>query len=207
ALLVAPLPIWIAVLARLFGTERRLSRRAFAGLALGFVGVGVLFGPDLLHHTGELNLLGAAAVLFGTFIWAAGTIWMRNVKMPDSSALSSAMQMLAGGMALMVAGSVSGEVSRFHPLAVTARSWMALAYLIVFGSIIAFTAYNWLHTVARPSRVATYAYVNPMVAVLVGWMLAAEPIGIFTVIAMVVILGGVALVSAGENHEHSERRA
>src|SRR5262245_25823414 len=188
ALLVATLPIWIAVLARVWGTERHLSGRALAGLALGFVGVGVLFGPDLLHHTGELNLLGAAAVLFGTFIWAAGTIWMRNVKMPDSPALSSSMQMLAGGLALVMAASVSGEVSHFHPLAVTARSWMSLAYLIVFGSIIAFTAYNWLHTVATPSRVATYAYVNPVVAVMVGWALAAEPIGIFTVMAMLMIL-------------------
>src|SRR5262249_61808530 len=107
ALLVAPLPIWIAVLARLFGTERRLSRRALAGLALGFVGVGVLFGPDVLHHTGELNLLGAAAVLFGTFMWAAGTIWMRNVKMPDSPALSSSMHIVAGGLASVMAACVT----------------------------------------------------------------------------------------------------
>src|SRR5215470_18820111 len=131
ALLVATLPIWIAVLARLFKAERQLGGRALAGLALGFVGVGILFGPDLLHHTAELNLPGAAAVLCGTFIWAAGTIWMRNVKMPESAALSSAMQMLAGGMALVVAGCVSGEISRFHPLTVTTRSWMSLAYLIV----------------------------------------------------------------------------
>lgn len=206
ALLVATLPIWIAVLARLWGTERHLSGCALAGLVLGFVGVAVLFGPDVLHHTGELNLLSAGAVLFGTFIWAAGTIYMRNVKMPDSPALSSAMQMLAGGASLVLAASLSGELGRFHLFAVTARSWLALAYLIVFGSIIAFTAYSWLHMVAPASRVATYAYVNPVVAVVVGWALAAEPIGIFTVVAMIVILAGVALVNTGQRDEHADAR-
>jgi drug/metabolite transporter (DMT)-like permease len=206
ALLVATLPIWIAVLARFWGTERHLSGRALAGLVLGFVGVAILFGPDVVHHTGELNLLGAAAVLFGTFIWAAGTIYMRSVKMPDSPVLSSAMQMLAGGASLVIAASLTGEVGRFHLSAVTARSWLALAYLIVFGSIIAFTAYSWLHMVAPASRVATYAYVNPVVAVLVGWALASEPIGIFTVIAMVVILAGVALVNTGQQDNHTEVR-
>jgi drug/metabolite transporter (DMT)-like permease len=206
ALLVATLPIWIAVLARLWGTERHLSGRALAGLVLGFVGVAVLFGPDLLHHTAGLNLLGAGAVLFGTFIWAAGTIYMRSVKMPDSPVLSSAMQMLAGGASLLIAASLSGEVGGFHLFAVTTRSWLSQAYLIVFGSIIAFTAYSWLHMVAPASRVATYAYVNPVVAVLVGWALAAEPIGIFTVIAMVIILAGVGLVNAGHQQEHAEVR-
>jgi drug/metabolite transporter (DMT)-like permease len=206
ALLVATLPIWIAVLARFWGTERHLSGRALAGLVLGFVGVAILFGPDVVHHTGELNLLGAAAVLFGTFIWAAGTIYMRSVKMPDSPVLSSAMQMLAGGASLVIAASLTGEVGRFRLFAVTARSWLALAYLIVFGSIIAFTAYSWLHMVAPASRVATYAYVNPVVAVLVGWALASEPIGIFTMIAMVVILAGVALVNTGQQDNHAEVR-
>jgi drug/metabolite transporter (DMT)-like permease len=205
ALLVATLPMWIVVLARIRGTERKLSGRALAGLILGFVGVAVLFGPDAWRHNGELNLVGAGAVLFGTFIWAAGTIYMRSVKMPESPVLSSAMQMLAGGASLMIAAALTGEASRFHLAAVTTRSWLALAYLIVFGSIIAFTAYSWLHMVASPSRVATYAYVNPVVAVLIGWALASEPIGVFTVIAMVVILVGVGLVNAGHREEHASR--
>jgi drug/metabolite transporter (DMT)-like permease len=203
ALLVATLPMWIVVLARIRGTERKLSGRALAGLILGFLGVGVLFGPDAWRHNGELNLVGAGAVLFGTFIWAAGTIYMRSVKMPESPVLSSAMQMLAGGASLMIAAALSGEAGRFHLVAVTARSWLALAYLIVFGSIIAFTAYSWLHMVASPSRVATYAYVNPVVAVLIGWALASEPVGVFTLIATIVILVGVGLVNAG----HREERA
>lgn len=195
ALLVATMPMWVVMLARMKGTERRLSWHAMAGLALGFVGVLVLFGPDALRHNGELNLLGAAAVLFGTFIWAAGTIYMRSVKMPDSAVISSAMQMLAGGVALTISAALVGETKNFHVAGVTGRSWLALGYLVMFGSIFAFTAYNWLHTVAPPSRVSTYAYVNPVVAVLLGWVLASEPVGPFTVMATVVILIGVALVN------------
>jgi drug/metabolite transporter (DMT)-like permease len=182
-----------------------LSGRALVGLVLGFVGVAVLFGPDAWRHNGELNLLGAAAVLAGTFAWAAGTIYMRNVKMPESPVLSSAMQMLAGGTSLLLAASVTGEAGQFHFAAVAARSWLALAYLTVFGSIIAFTAYSWLHTVAPPSRVATYAYVNPVVAVVLGWALAAEPMGWLTVLAMATILAGVALVNSGHREEHGPR--
>ena len=206
ALLVATLPMWIVVLARMKGTERRLSGRAWAGLVLGFIGVGVLFGPDAWRHNQELNLLSSGAVLFGTFIWAAGTIYMRSVKMPEPAAISSGMQMFAGGISLVIAATLAGETSRFHLSAVTGRSWLALGYLIVFGSIIAFTAYSWLHTVASPSRVSTYAYVNPVVAVLIGWALASEPIGVFTVGAMVIILVGVGLVNAGHKDEDAPAR-
>ena len=199
ALLVATLPMWIVVLARIWGTERHLARASLGGLVLGFVGVLVLFGPDALRHNGELNLIGAAAVLFGTFIWAAGTIFMRSVKMPDSPFLSSSMQMLAGGASLILTAALVGEPRQFHFTSVSSLSWLALGYLILFGSIIAFTAYTWLHMVASPSRVATYAYVNPVVAVLLGWTLASEPISIYTGIAMIVILAGVALVNVGSS--------
>src|SRR6476660_6182179 len=202
ALLVATLPMWIVVLARAKGTERKFTGRALAGLALGFVGVAVLFGPDILRHGGEVNLLGAFAVLFGTFIWAAGTIWMRSVKMPDSPVISSAMQMLGGGVALMIAATLTRETAGFHLSAVSERAWMALAYLAVFGSIIAFTAYSWLHTVATPSRVATSAYGNGVVAVLLCGLLAAEPMGVYPVIAMVVNPVGAALVNSGQRDEH-----
>src|SRR5262249_55693611 len=109
ALLVATLPLWIVVLARIWGTERHLSVRSIAGLAAGFAGVLLLFGPSIWHHSGGLNLMGAAAVLLGTFLWAAGTIYMRNVKMPDSPLLSAAMQMLAGGASLVIAATLTGE--------------------------------------------------------------------------------------------------
>jgi drug/metabolite transporter (DMT)-like permease len=206
ALLVATLPMWIVLLARVAGIERHLSGLALAGLVLGFVGVAVLFGPDALRHNGELNLVGASAVLLGTFIWSAGTIYMRSVKMPDSPAMSSAMQMLGGGVALVIAATISGETTRFHVAAVSLRSWMSFAYLVVFGSLVAFTAYSWLHMVASPSRVATYAYVNPVVAVVVGRVVGSEPIGVLTVVAMMIILAGVALVNSGQRDTHRAER-
>lgn len=202
ALLVATLPMWILLLARVSRTEEKFSTRALAGVGLGFVGVLVLFGPDAWHHNGELNLVSALAVLFGNFLWAAGTIYMRKVTMPASSIMSAAMQMIAGGASLAIAGTLSGEASHLHFATITLQSWLSLAYLVVFGSIIAFTAYTWLHTVEKPSRVATYAYVNPVVAVLVGWAFAREPISVFTVAAMVIILIGVALVNSGTKQEH-----
>ncbi|HMK20802.1 MAG TPA: EamA family transporter, partial [Terriglobales bacterium] len=121
ALLVATLPMWIVLLARVAGIERHLSGRAVAGLVLGFGGVAVLFGPDVLRHNGEPNLEGASAVLLGTFVWSAGTIYMRSVRMPDSPAMSSAMQMFAGGVALVIAATVSGEAASFRVAAVSAR--------------------------------------------------------------------------------------
>ena len=207
ALLVATLPMWVVLLARVAGIERHLSGLAVAGLVLGFAGVAVLFAPDVLRHNGDLNLVSASAVLLGTFIWSAGTIYMRSVKMPDSPAMSSAMQMFAGGVALAIAATISGESASFHPASVSARSWMAFAYLVVFGSLVAFTAYSWLHMVAAPSRVSTYAYVNPVVAVLLGRVLGSEAIGLLTVVAMVIILAGVALVNSGQRDTHGAERA
>src|ERR1700747_3503249 len=127
ALLVATLPMWVVVLARLKGTERRLRGRAWAGLVWGLTGVGVLFGPDVWRHSQDLNLLSSGAVLFGTFLWAAGTIYMRSVKMPDSAVISSGMQMFAGGISLVMAATLTGETSRFHFAAVTGRAGVALA--------------------------------------------------------------------------------
>jgi drug/metabolite transporter (DMT)-like permease len=198
--------MFIVLLARASGTETKISGRSIAGLVLGFLGVAVLFGPDVLDHSGELNLAGAAAVLAGTFLWAVGTIWMRRAAMPSSSVQSSGMQMLAGGASLALVSALTGEVGRFHIAAVTTRSWLALAYLCIFGSLVAFTAYTWLHTVEKPSRVATYAYVNPIVAVLIGWAVAGEPLSSFTIGALVIILVGVALVNTGTRQEHKEER-
>lgn len=198
AVLVATLPMFILLLSRSTGTEMSFSKRALAGVALGFAGVLVLFGPDVFRHSESLNVLGAVVVLVGNFLWALGTIVTRKVKMPESATLSAAMQMLAGGASLGVAGVFSGEAGRLHFSAVTMQSWLSLLYLAVFGSLVAFTAYTWLHTVEKPSRVSTYAYVNPVVAVVVGWALAGEPIGWFTVVAMIVILIGVALVNTAK---------
>ena len=194
ALLSSTLPLWTVMIARMDGSERKLNARAWTGILLGFAGVACLIGPAALRQ--HSDLLPAAAVVLGTLLWAAGTSYSRSVSSSGSSTLTAAMQMITGGAMLLIAGKLSGEGSILNVSSITLRSATALAYLIVFGSVIAFTAFSWLVTVSSPSHLSTFAYVNPVVAIFLGWALAAEQIGARTLIATLVILAGVALVSA-----------
>jgi len=193
ALLCATLPLWTVLLARVDATERRIGVKAWAGIFLGFGGVALLIGPDALRQ--RLDLLAAAGVLSSALLWAVGTSYTRKVQLPSSKILSAAMQMICGGALLVLVSALSGEAGHARIHHVTARSVFALAYLIVFGSIVAFTVYTWLVSVSSPSMVSTYAYVNPVIAVFLGWALANEALGARTLIATVVIVAGVILVS------------
>ena len=196
ALLCATLPLWMVLAGKIKGVESRLSGRAWAGLLIGFAGVVLLIGPDALGGSGNLSLPAAAAAVLSAILWAVGTIYSKGLALPKSPVLSAAMQMLTGGLALTIASAAGGEWSGFHFAAVSRRSWLALLYLIVFGSIVAFTVFTWLMRVSKPSRVSTYAYVNPVVAVIVGWAVASEVIRASTIAGMAVILLGVALVNS-----------
>lgn len=208
ALLCATLPLWTVLLVRIEGLEPTLTAKAWAGILLGFAGVGLLIGPDAFHHAGTFSLLAAGAALFSSFIWGVGTLYAKGAPLPRSTVLSAAMQMLMGGAWLFVLSVATGEAARVHLSQVSARSVLALAYLTVFGSIIAFTVFTWLMTVASPSHVSTYAYVNPVIAVFIGWGLAGEQIGVRTIAATIVILASVALVNtrmrAPERHRDAE---
>jgi drug/metabolite transporter (DMT)-like permease len=189
ALLVASVPLWMAVLARFWQGER-LRRMAIAGLLLGFVGVGLLVRPS-----GDgVSLWPSLVVLAGALAWAVGSIYVRRAPLPVNALRGTAMQMLAGGVVFAIIGLATGEGARLDLGAVTARSAGALLYLAVFGSILAFSAYTWLLRNAKPSVVSTYAYVNPFVAVLLGALLLAEPVTGGMALAGVLILGGVALI-------------
>jgi len=193
ALLCATLPLWTVLVAHVQGAEQKVSGRAWAGLILGFAGVVILIGPSNLRGHGTLSLLGILAAISSSLAWAIGTVYSKSVRISSSSVLSAAMQMIAGGVLLLVAAIASGE--SMHVASFSLRSSLALVYLTLFGSIIAFTIFTWLLTVASPSRVSTFAYVNPMVAVLLGWALAGEAMGWNTWVAAIVIIAGVALVS------------
>jgi len=193
ALLCATLPLWTVLLSRIDRSEGKLGLRAWLGLLLGFAGVAVLIGPGTLGQ--HLDLFAAGGALSSALFWAMGTSYTRAVRMPTSTALSAAMQMVSGGAMLLVSGLLAGEAARVHLAALTMKSVLSLAYLIVFGSIIAFTVYVWLLTVSSPSRISTYAYVNPVVAVLLGWALAGEQLGVRTLAATAIILAAVALVN------------
>ena len=208
ALLCATLPLFIVVLAKFMGKKRDLSSKVIAGLVLGFVGVAVLIGPAALHADSALSLAGAAVVLLASLLWAVGTMYTQSAWLPSSPSLSSAMQMVTGGLLLLLVGLATGETREIHLSALTLKSVLALAYLTVFGSLVAFTAFTWLHKVSSPTRNSTYAYVNPVVAVFVGWLLAGEPVGFRTLAATAIILSGVALVNtaAPESTESKHNR-
>lgn len=194
ALVVATVPIWMVVLAGLHPDEERASRTEWAGVLAGLAGVGILAAPGEEILGSGVDLVGGAVVLGASFFWAAGSVFNRFARLPRSPLLGTSMTMLTGGGLLVVAGVVLGEAARLDPSAVSARSALALLYLIVFGSLVAFSAYTWLLKAARPSLVGTYAYVNPVIAVLLGWLLAGEEVTPRALVAMGVILGSVIVI-------------
>lgn len=195
ALLVGTVPCFMALIDWLRPGGTRPSRHVVAGLALGLFGLAWLVGPDALMGGGRADLIGATVVVIGSASWAAGSIYSRHVATPASPFLSTAMQMLAGGVALLVLSVSLGEPWAFDVHAVTLRSALGLLYLIVLGSLVAFSAYVWLLRVSTPARVSTYAYVNPVVAVLLGAALAGEALTARMVVAAAVIVSGVALIT------------
>jgi drug/metabolite transporter (DMT)-like permease len=167
------------------------------GVGLGVAGVVLLVGP--VGQGGErADLAGAGAVLFAAFAWALGSLLSRHFTPSASPLQATALQMLAGGILLGGASGLAGEWSRFSPGLVSAKSAASVAYLVVFGSLVAFTAYIWLLRAASPALVSTYAFVNPVVAVFLGWLLAHEEVGLRTVLAAAVIVGAVVLITLGE---------
>lgn len=195
AVLAATTPLWTVLIERLRGSSAAVRPAVYAGLGLGLGGVVLLMIPG--GHEGAVDLLGAGVILVAALIWAYAMVISRSLTLPQSGSLSAAVQMLAGGILLIAAGSVGGEWAGFVPGATSLRSLLGLAYLIVFGSLVAYSAFTWLLSVAPAGRVSTYAYVNPVVAVLLGWLLASEPFGIRELAASGVIIAGVALIISG----------
>jgi drug/metabolite transporter (DMT)-like permease len=203
ALLVAIEPLFIVFLQALLLERHPPDRRAFAGVALGISGVAVLLGPERVAGQ-RPDLLGTAAVLFAAFAWALGSVLSRKFRPPESPLQAAALQMLAGGGLLLALSATAGEWTRFSPSAVTFRSAMALAYLLVFGSLVGFTVYVWLLRAASPALVSTYAFVNPGVAMFLGWLLAGEPVAPRTLLAAVLIVGAVVLITRAELNRRTE---
>jgi drug/metabolite transporter (DMT)-like permease len=166
-----------------------------AGVVLGLLGIVLLVRPGA--RSANVDLIGAGVLVLGSLSWAVGSLYARRAKLPSSPLLATAMEMLGGGTLLTALAALSGETSGFRLGELSARSAGALLYLIVFGSLVAFTAYVWLLKLSTPARVSTYAYVNPVVAVLLGWAIAGEPLTAQTLVAAAVIIGAVALITGG----------
>ena len=195
ALLVASVPLFLVVIDALFGSRTRPSRRAQVGLLVGFGGVGLLAGSPGLGQGGPLELVGALLILGGCAAWAGGSLYLRYAPPPPQPLLWVGMQMICGGAILGVLSLASGEWALgFRVSDVSLRSALSLAYLIVFGAIVAYSAYVWLLRVSTPARVGTYAYVNPVIALFLGWWLADEPVGFRSLLAAAIIVGSVVVI-------------
>lgn len=194
ALLVAMVSFWMVLMDWLRPGGHRPTPRVVASLVMGFGGLVVLVGPAHLGGSERVDPIGAGILVVGSFCWAWGSIYSKHNDLPSSPMLGVAMQSLAGGAALWIVGLVAGEGRQLHLAAVSARSWIALAYLIVFGSGVGFTAYVYILKKSTAARVGTYAFVNPVVALFLGWLLAGEAITLRTALAAAVILTAVLLV-------------
>ena len=203
ALIIASVPLWIVLLRRLAG--ERVHPSTFAGVAVGFGGVAFLVIPR--GSSGELDLLGVAMLIVATMSWALGTFLAPRLRMPRDGLLSTGLQQLAGGVVLVLAGGAVGELGRIDASAYSTESLLALGYLVVFGSLVAFTAYSWLLQHAPVSLVATYAYVNPVVAVLLGALILAEPVTPTILIGAAIIIAAVAFIVTREGARQRTTRA
>jgi len=203
ALLISTEPLWIVLLVWLRTGRKRPDWRVMTGLALGFAGLVLLVRPS---GSGSVSLIGVAALVLASLCWAWGSLYGQRAPLPSSPLATTGMQMLAGGAWLLLASTLAGEPARFTVAAVSAKSLLSLGYLTVFGAIVAFTAYVWLMRVAPPVLVSTYAYVNPVVAVLLGWLFAGEPLTGKTLGAAAVILTGVALITSAQGRRAAPER-
>ena len=195
ALFVATAPLWMAIIDRvIFG--RRLPPLVIVGLVIGFGGVAFLIGSP---GAGHINLFGAALALAAPLCWASGSVFTRHVKLPVRPLVAASMEMLWAGVLFGILSLATGELGRVHWQGISRTSWIALLYLIVFGSLIGFSAYVWLLRSAPLSLVSTYAYVNPVVAVVLGAIFIGEALTPRVVIAGSIILAAVALIVVARN--------
>lgn len=203
ALIIASVPLWIVLLRRLAGDRVHLS--TYAGVVVGFGGVAFLVFPR--GASGEVDPVGLAMLLVATTSWALGTFLAPRLRLPRDGLLSTALQQLAGGAVLVLAGAAVGELGHLDASAYSRESLLALAYLVVFGSLVGFTAYSWLLQHAPVSLVATYAYVNPVVAVLLGAVVLAEPVTPSILVGAAIIVAAVAFIVTREGARQRTTRA
>lgn len=194
ALIIACSPLWFALL-DWWHRGIRPTFDVFLGLALGTIGIVFLINPAELLGGEEIHIGGAGVLLVATISWAGGSLYSRTANLPSSQLLAAGMEMLAGGFLCVLAGVLGGELSDFSSNSITTNSLLSLGYLILFGSLVGFTSYVWLLKVVPPSLVSTYAYVNPVIAVFLGWLIADEPFGTNMLVAAGLIVGSVAVIT------------
>jgi drug/metabolite transporter (DMT)-like permease len=196
ALIVAMVSVWTALLEWFRPGGARPSGMILGGILLGFLGVALLVVPGRLGG-GHVDPSGVVLLMGSTFAWALASVLSRTADLPANAPQVSGMEMLAGGSLLLLVSLAAGDWARFVPAGISARSALSVLYLVVFGSLVTFTAFSWLLKVSTPNKVATAGYVNPMVAVFLGWAFGGESLSLRAILASLVIIGAVALIITG----------
>jgi drug/metabolite transporter (DMT)-like permease len=195
AVMMATIPAFTALAEIVILRTQRLSLRLAIALLIGIGGVAVLMSRSLALPGAPVDRTGALALLAGGISWSLASVLSRKLPLPASKVMNSGAQMLTGGVLLAIAAAAFGELQNFQPLALSHAAWLSLIYLIVFGSIVGFTAYLWLLDHESPTRVATYAYVNPVVAVLLGFLFGGETLGLRTGLGILLIVVSVVAIT------------
>ena len=195
AVMMATIPVFMALSEIIFLRTQRLTVRLAVALLIGICGVAVLMSRSLNLGGAPIDRAGAIALIVGSISWSVASILTRKLPLPSSKAMSSGAQMLAGGVLLTLIAIAMGELRSFHPGSVSRAAWLSLVYLIVAGSIIGFTAYVWLIHHESPTKVGTYAYVNPVVAVLIGYFFGSEALGARTILGTLFVLISVVTIT------------
>ena len=199
AVMMATIPAFMALSEIIFLRTQRLTVRLMLALLIGIGGVAVLMSSSLNLGGAPIDKVGAAALIVASISWSVASVLSRKLPLPPSKVMSSGAQMLAGGVFLALTAAALGEFRSFHPWAISRGAWLSLLYLIVAGSIIGYTAYVWLIHHESPTKVGTYAYVNPVVAVLVGYFLGGESLGLRTILGTLFVLVSVMLITMKQN--------
>ena len=198
AVIRATIPLFIALAEIVALRTQRLTPRLATGLLIGIVGVAVLMIRSLDLGGVPVETAGAVAIMFGAMCWSVASVLTRRMTLPESKVMSAGAQMMAGGLMLAILSAALGEMRGFHPLAVSRAAWMSMVFLIVAGSVLGFTAYVWLIGHESPTKVGTYAYVNPVVAVVLGYFLGGEALGLRTILGTVFVLISVVVITTAK---------
>lgn len=199
ALLVSILPFWLVIIEWLRPPRRRPHGAVLIGLIIGFIGIIVLVGPGNIGGHGDVRPIGAVVLILGSLSWAIGSFFSRDADLPESGLLTTGMEMLGGGALMLIVGALGGELAHFDVHQISRASAVGLIYLITFGSLLGFTSYIWLLDKVSAARLGTYAYVNPVVAVVLGWAIASERLSLRTAVAAAIVICAVALITTARS--------
>lgn len=206
ALMVAAAPLWFVLLNWLWYDGVKPTVGILGGILLGFAGITLLVVDTGSFGGGDpVDKVGAAVLLLASFLWAYGSLHSRKTTMPPNPLMANAAQMLAGGLMFLIIGALGGEGAQVKLEIISLKSVLSLLYLIIFGSIVGFSAYVWVLRVAEPALVSTYAFVNPVIAVLLGWALAGEALSGKVIVATLVIIAAVILITLNQGRKQPEK--